>query len=103
MRAVKLTIAVSCALLFAALGASAASAEFGFKSFAFHYLDPYTKEPTTQAGIHADIATEFETITVKGPKFSWCSSSWASHTSAVITNMPGCPSACWLSPGFDAR
>ena len=67
MRAAKLTIAILCALLFAALGASAASAEFGFKSFAFHYLDPYTKEPTTQAGIHADIATEFETITVKGP------------------------------------
>jgi hypothetical protein len=54
--------------LFATLGAAGASADFGFKSFKFSYLDPYTKEPTTQAGIHADVISEFTVNTTTTPE-----------------------------------
>ena len=60
MRAAKLTSALlACAALLAIAGAGTASAEFGFKSFGIKYADPYTKEPTTQAGVHADLTVEY--------------------------------------------
>jgi hypothetical protein len=60
---------LACAALCAAL-AGTASAEFGFNTFSFKYLDPYTKEPTTQAGVHADLISAFTTNSTISPEGS---------------------------------
>jgi hypothetical protein len=54
--------------MLAAFGVGSASADFGFKSFSFSYLDPYTKEPTTQAGVHADLISQFTTNSIINPE-----------------------------------
>src|SRR3954454_9387815 len=60
MRTAKLRLALAvCGALLASVAGSA-SADYGFKSFSNTYLDPYTKEPTTQAGVHADVVTKFQ-------------------------------------------
>ena len=71
MRAVRrfsLSLLASTAL--AAALAAPASAEFGFETFSFKYLDPYTKEPTTQAGVHADLVSAFTTKSTISPEGS---------------------------------
>src|SRR3954468_15634810 len=70
MRAAKLSVLALLAFcgLYATLGVGSASAEFGFNSFSFQYLDPYTKEPTTQAGVHADLISSFTTNSTTSPE-----------------------------------
>lgn len=70
--ATKLTIALAaCAVLLSTVGAGSAAADFGFYSFNASYQEPFdstppqpyeagTKPPADQAGIHADLVTEFE-------------------------------------------
>lgn len=62
--------ALVVAALSLTLGVGSASAEFGFNSFSFQYLDPYTKEPTTQAGVHADLISSFTTNSTTSPEGS---------------------------------
>ncbi len=70
MRTAKLGILAVLAFsaVFATLGVGSAAADFGFNSFSFTYLDPYTKEPTTQAGIHADVISQFTTKSIVNPE-----------------------------------
>ncbi len=49
----------ACAALLVTVAVGTASADYAFKTFANRYVDPYTKEATTQAGVHADVITEY--------------------------------------------
>jgi hypothetical protein len=60
-------VLLACAALSAGLAANA-SADFGFNTFHFKYLDPYTKDPTTQAGVHADVISEFTMNQLTAPE-----------------------------------
>jgi hypothetical protein len=71
MKTAKLSAAVAvCMALLATVGVAGAAASFGFTSFSNTYQDPYTGEPTTQAGSHANVVTSYVVNAATAPNGS---------------------------------